>query len=85
MGFYRGHVICSSGPFTKNQLNKTKDKQPVSPKYRLCGKKEDTVMHLASGCLKLAQKQYKRRHDNVARRVHFAQEAWTGKLRQAVL
>ena len=28
-------------------------------------------MHLASGCPKLAQKQYKRRHDNVVRRVHW--------------
>ena len=28
-------------------------------------------MHLVSVCPKLAQKQYKRRHDNVARRVHW--------------
>ena len=28
-------------------------------------------MHLVSGCLKLAQKQYTRKHDNVARRVHW--------------
>ena len=28
-------------------------------------------MHLVSGCPKLAQKQYKRRHYNVARRVHW--------------
>ena len=34
------------------------------------GKKEETVIHLASGCPKLAQKQYKRRHGNVSRRVH---------------
>ena len=47
------------------------DKQPVSPKCRLCGTKEETVMHLFSGFPKLAQKQYKRRHDNVARRVHW--------------
>ena len=46
-------------------------KQPVSPKCRLCGKKSETVMHLVSGCPKLAQKQYKGRHDNVARRVHW--------------
>ena len=37
----------------------------------MCGTKEETVMHLVSGCPKLAQKQYKRRHDNVARRVHW--------------
>ena len=28
-------------------------------------------MRLVSGCPKLAQKQYKRRHDNVVRRVHW--------------
>ena len=36
------------------------DKQPVSPKCRLCGTKEETVMHLINGCPKWTQKQYKR-------------------------
>ena len=54
-----------------NAIKAKIDKQPVSPKCRLCGKKSETVMHLVSGCPKLAQKQYKRRHDNVARRVHW--------------
>ena len=44
------------------------DKQPVSPKCRLCGTEEETVMLLVSGCPKLAQKRYEIRHDNVARR-----------------
>ena len=74
----RGHIICSS-------IKAKIDKQPVPPKCRLCGIKEDTVMHL-NGYPKLAQKQYKRRQDNVARRVTFGivQEAWSGKLRQMV-
>ena len=46
-------------------------RQPFSPKFRLCGTKEETVTHLVSGCPKLAQKQYIRRHDNVARRIHW--------------
>ena len=64
-----GHVTCSSGAGTKNQLIKAKiDKQPVSPKCRLCGAKKEPFMHLVYiGC----PKQYKRRHDNVARRVHW--------------
>ena len=37
----------------------------------MCGTKEAAVIHLVSGCPKLAQRQYKRRHDNVARRVHW--------------
>ena len=32
---------------------------------------EETVMHLVSGCVNLTQKQYKRRHVNVARRVYW--------------
>ena len=54
-----------------NAIKANIDKQPVSPKCRLCGAKAETVMHLVSGCPKQAQKQYKRRHDNVARRVHW--------------
>ena len=53
----RGHVICSSGAGTNNQFNQSKDKQPVSPKCRLCEIKEETIMHLVIGCLKLGQKQ----------------------------
>ena len=64
----RGHVICSSEAGTKNAKI---DKQTVSPKCILCLTKEETVMHLVSVCPKLLQKQYKRRHDNVARRVHW--------------
>ena len=51
---------------------KAKIDKPVYPNCRLCGTKEETVvMHLVSGCPKLTQKQYERRHDNVARRVHW--------------
>ena len=47
------------------------DEQPVFLKCRLCGTKEETVMHLGSCFPKLAHKQYKRRHDNVARSVNW--------------
>ena len=45
------------------------DKTNESPLCRLCGKKGESVQHIASGCEKLAQKEYKRRHDNVAKKV----------------
>ena len=54
-----------------NAIKANIDKQPVSPLCRLCMKTPETVMHLASGCTKLAQKQYRKRHDNVAKRVHW--------------
>ena len=34
---------------------------------RMCGEKSESVGHLVSECSKLAQKEHKRKHDNVAR------------------
>ena len=44
-----------------NSIKANIDKQPVSPKFRSSGTKEETVMHLVSGDPKLAQKQYKKK------------------------
>ena len=38
---------------------------------RLCGEKSDSVTHLICGCKVLAQKEQKRRHDNIARIKHW--------------
>ena len=38
---------------------------------RLCSEKVENVDHIVSECKKLAQKKYKRRHDNVAKVVHW--------------
>ena len=40
-----------------NSIKAKINKQPVSPKCRLCGTKEETIMHLVSGYHKLAKKQ----------------------------
>ena len=37
----------------------------------MCDKKSETICHIVSECEKLAQKEYNRRHDNVARIVHW--------------
>ena len=42
-----------------------------SPLCRMCGQAGESVQHIVSACGKLAQKEYKRRHDNVARRIHW--------------
>ena len=47
------------------------DKTVQLPLSRMCDKKSETISHIASECEKLAQKEYKRRHDNVARIVHW--------------
>ena len=52
--------------YIKYHIDKTRD----SSMCRLCGKKGESVQHIASGCEKLAQKEYKRQHDNVAKKAH---------------
>ena len=37
----------------------------------MCDTKSEIISHIVSECEKLAQKEYKRRHDNVARIVHW--------------
>ena len=47
------------------------DKTGSSPLCILCGEKNETVRQLVCGCKVLAQKEYKRRHGNIARIVHW--------------
>ena len=37
----------------------------------MCGQREETVMHIICECTKLAQKEYKRRHEWVGRVIHW--------------
>ena len=45
------------------------DKSVDSPFCRMCGETGETISHIVRECSKLAQREYKRRHDNVARMV----------------
>ena len=47
------------------------DKTSESPLCRLCGAKGESISHLVGECSKLAQKQYKARHDSVAQIIHW--------------
>ena len=38
---------------------------------RMCRKVDEKIDHIVSGCSKLAQKEYKRRHDNLGKIVHW--------------
>ena len=54
-----------------NYLKYHIDKTSESLLCRLCGEKGESVQHITSGCEKLPQKEYKRRQDNVAKKVHW--------------
>ena len=64
-------LICSAEEqairtnYVKYHINKSVN----SPPCRMCGKTGKTISHTVSGCSKLTQREYKRRHDNVARMV----------------
>ena len=45
-------------------------KSQADPKCRIC-KQNNETSHIVSACPKLAQKEYKRRHDNVARAIQW--------------
>ena len=37
----------------------------------MCAERSETVSHIVSECSKLAQKEYKRRHDNIRKCIHW--------------
>ena len=47
------------------------DKSQGDSLCRMCRKVDESIDHIVSGCSKLAQKQYKRRHDNLGKIVHW--------------
>ena len=47
------------------------DRTSERPLRRLCGKKGESVQQITSGFEKLAEKEYKRRRDNVAKKAHW--------------
>ena len=46
-------------------------KTSASPLCRICSNKGETVSHIVSECSVLAQREYKRRHDNVTRYINW--------------
>ena len=46
-------------------------KANVSSKCRMCGSHDETVQHILCSCPKLAQTEYKKRHDVVGRVIHW--------------
>ena len=47
------------------------EKANVSPMCRMCNKAEETVFHIVSECSKMAQTEYKGRHDKLAKVIHW--------------
>ena len=54
-----------------NAIKARIDKTSSESKCRLCKVKEETIDHLVSSCIKIAQTEYKERHDKVASMLHW--------------
>ena len=54
-----------------NHIKARIDKTQQNSKCRLCGDRDETINHIISRCSKLAQKQYKARHDWGAKVIHW--------------
>ena len=65
-------IVAAQNQSIRTNLVKTKiDKSQKDTLYRLCKKADESIDHVVSGCSKLAQKEYKRRHDNLRKIVHW--------------
>ena len=66
------HIVAAQNQSIRTNLDKAKiDKSQGDTLCRMCRKVDESIDHIVSGCSKLAQKEYKRRHDNLGKIVHW--------------
>ena len=54
-----------------NHIKASIDKTEQNSRCRLCGDRDETISHIINECSKLAQKEYKERHDWVRKVIHW--------------
>ena len=65
------HLIATENNAVRtNHIKARRDKTQQNRKCRLCGDGDETINHIISECSKLAQKEYKTRHDWVGKLIH---------------
>ena len=65
-------IVAAQNQSIRTNLVKAKtDKSQGDSLCRVCRKVDESIDHIVSGCSKLAQKEYKRRHDNLGKIVHW--------------
>ena len=61
-------IVAAQNQSIRTNLVKAKiDKSQKDTLCRLCKKADESIDHVVSGCSKLAQKENKRRHDNLVK------------------
>ena len=63
-------IAAQDNAIRTNHIKARIDKMQQNSKCRLCGDRDETINHIISECSKLAQKEYKARHDWVGKVIH---------------
>ena len=64
-------IAAQNNAIRSNQIKMRIDKMQQNSKCRLRGDRDETIHHIISECSKLAQKEYKTRHDWVGKVIHW--------------
>ena len=56
-------IAAQNNAVRTNHINARIDKAQQNSKCRLCGERDETINHIISECSKLAQKEYKTKHN----------------------
>ena len=64
-------IAAQDNAIITNHIQARIDKTQQNSKCRLCGDRDETINHIISECSKLAQKEYKARHDWVGKVIHW--------------
>ena len=56
-------IATQDNAIRTNHIKERIDKTQQNSKCRLCGDRDETINHILTECSKLAQKEYKTRHD----------------------
>ena len=64
-------IAAQDNAIRTNHIKVRIDKTKQNSKCRLCGDRDETINHIISECSKLAQKEYKARHDWVGKVIHW--------------
>ena len=64
-------IAAQDSAIRTNHIKERIDKTQQNSKCRLCGDRDETINHIISECSKLAQREYKARHDWVGKVIHW--------------
>ena len=64
-------MAAQNSTIRTNHIKARIDKMQQNSKCRLCGDRDETINHIISECSKLAQKEYKARHEWVGKVIHW--------------